>query len=45
MKMIAEDNVNITPEVMVTGQGGNIDNALMGTILKDMLKGKSKNSK
>jgi len=45
MEMVAEDKVNITPEVMVNGQGQDISNALMGTVLKDMLKGKPSENK
>ncbi len=38
MKLVAADNIQITPEVMVGGQSGNVSDALMGTILKGMLK-------
>ena len=38
MKLVAEDNIRITPEVMVgTSNGSGTTDALMGTILKDMI--------
>ncbi len=37
MKVVATDNIKITPEVMVGGSGGGAVDALMGTILKGML--------
>ncbi len=36
MKLVATDNIQITPDVMVTG-GGSATDALMGTILKGMV--------
>ena len=42
MKLVASDKIRITPEVMVgSGESSGMTNALMGTILKDMLKAKS----
>ena len=39
MKLVAAQDIRITPEVMVGGaESGGMTNALMGTILKDMLK-------
>ena len=40
MKIVAEQKIRITPEVMVGGgaAGGGTTDALMGTILKDMIK-------
>ena len=41
MKLVAEDNIRITPDVMTGGAGGSeINDALMGTILKGMITGK-----
>ncbi|MCK4276266.1 MAG: hypothetical protein KAX78_07120, partial [Phycisphaerae bacterium] len=41
MKLVAAKNIRITPEVMVGGaESTGMTNALMGTILKDMLKTK-----
>ena len=41
MKLVAGKQVRITPEVMVVGGGsGGMTNALMGTVLKDMLEPK-----
>lgn len=37
MKLVAEENIPITPDVMVGGAGGGTTDALMGTILKGML--------
>jgi uncharacterized membrane protein YqiK len=37
MKLVATEEVKITPDVMVGGPGGGMTDALMGTILKDML--------
>ncbi len=37
MKLVAQEDISITPEVMVGGPGGGMTDALMGTILKDML--------
>jgi len=37
LKMVSESNMEITPEVMVTGQSSGMTDALMGTILKGML--------
>jgi uncharacterized membrane protein YqiK len=37
MKLVATEGITITPDVMVGGPGGGITDALMGTILKDML--------
>jgi len=37
LKMVAEADMQITPEVMVTGQSSGMTDALMGTILEDML--------
>jgi len=38
MKLVAENNIRITPEVMVgTSNGSGMTDALMGTILKDMM--------
>ncbi|MCX5635217.1 MAG: SPFH domain-containing protein [Planctomycetota bacterium] len=36
MKLVAENNIKVTPEVMVSGSSG-INDALMGTMLKGML--------
>jgi regulator of protease activity HflC (stomatin/prohibitin superfamily) len=45
IERIAENDINITPEVMVNGsQGQNVSNALMGTMLKDMLNKKGESS-
>ena len=42
MKLVAAEKIRITPEVMVGGsESSGMTNALMGTILKDMLKTKS----
>ena len=42
MKLVAAEQIRITPEVMVGGsESGGMTNALMGTILKDMLKTKA----
>ncbi len=39
MKLVAADNIKITPEVMIGGGGGaGVTDALMGTMLKGMLK-------
>jgi len=38
IKLIAKEKINITPDVMVGGAGNGIPDALMGTILKDMIK-------
>ena len=39
MKLVGENNIRITPEVMVgTSNGSSMTDALMGTILKDMIK-------
>ncbi|MDD5134271.1 MAG: SPFH domain-containing protein [Phycisphaerae bacterium] len=40
LKLIAAENIDITPDVMVSGAGSGIPDALMGTILKDMVKEK-----
>lgn len=37
MKLVATDNIQITPDVMVTGGAGGTTEALMGTMLKGML--------
>jgi len=37
LKLVASDNIRITPEVMVGGGGSGMTDALMGTILKGML--------
>ena len=37
MKLVATNHIGITPQVMVSSESGGITNALMGTILKDML--------
>ncbi len=37
MKLVATEGIKITPDVMVGGPGGGMTDALMGTILKDML--------
>ena len=37
MKIVALENIKITPDVMVGGQGGGMTDALMGTVLKDMI--------
>ena len=37
MKLVATDNIRITPEVMVSGGSGGVTEALMGTMLKGML--------
>ena len=38
MKIVSESNIRITPEVMVGGSSGNgMTDALMGTLLRDML--------
>jgi hypothetical protein len=37
IKLVAEDNIQITPEVMVTGGTSGTTEALMGTMLKGML--------
>ncbi len=37
MKMVATDQIQITPEVMVNGGAGGTTDALMGTMLKGML--------
>jgi len=44
MKLVAAQNIRITPDVMVGGaEAGGMTNALMGTMLRDLLKtGKSK---
>ncbi len=42
MKLVASDQIKITPEVMIGGAGGGVTDALMGTMLKGMLKGKTK---
>jgi hypothetical protein len=44
MKLAAEKNIRITPEVMVNGSATTTD-ALMGTILKGMLKESSDSKK
>jgi len=36
MKLVADNNIRVTPEVMVSGSSG-INDALMGTMLKGML--------
>jgi len=42
MKLVADRNISITPQVMVGGaESTGMTNALMGTILKDMLKTQS----
>lgn len=42
MKLVAEDNIRITPEVMVgTSNGSGATDALMGTLLKDMINKKT----
>lgn len=38
IKLVAAENIDITPEVMVGGSGAGAGDALMGTILKDRLK-------
>lgn len=46
MKLVAINRVQITPEVMVTGGGsGGMTDALMGTLLRGMLKEQAKSSK
>lgn len=42
MKLVASDKIKITPDVMIGGAGGGITDALMGTMLKGMLKEKSR---
>ncbi len=42
MKLVAENRIGITPQVMVSSESGGMTNALMGTILKDMLDTKLK---
>ncbi len=42
MKLVASDRVKITPDVMIGGAGGGVTDALMGTMLKGMLKQKSR---
>jgi regulator of protease activity HflC (stomatin/prohibitin superfamily) len=37
MKLVAAEDIQITPDVMVGGAGAGMTDALMGTILKDML--------
>ena len=37
MKLVATDNIQITPDVMVSGGAGGTTEALMGTMLKGML--------
>lgn len=37
MKLVATDNIQITPDVMVSGAAGGTTEALMGTMLKGML--------
>ncbi|MBC8377886.1 MAG: hypothetical protein H8E62_01795 [Planctomycetes bacterium] len=37
MKLVATDNIQITPDVMVSGGTGGTTEALMGTMLKGML--------
>ena len=37
MKLVATDNIQITPDVMVTGGSSGTTEALMGTMLKGML--------
>ena len=38
MKIVSESDIRITPEVMVGGSSGNgMTDALMGTLLRDML--------
>jgi regulator of protease activity HflC (stomatin/prohibitin superfamily) len=37
MKMVATDQIQITPDVMVGGAGAGTTDALMGTVLRDML--------
>jgi len=41
MKLVASDQIRITPEVMVGGGGAGMTDALMGTILQGMLEGKT----
>jgi len=42
MKLVAENNIRITPEVMVGGSGTNgMTDALMGTIMRDKISGKT----
>ena len=40
MKLVADNGIGITPQVMVSSESSGMTNALMGTILKDMLKTK-----
>ena len=42
MKLVASDQIKITPDVMIGGAGGGATDALMGTMLQGMLKEKAK---
>ncbi|MHC4553174.1 MAG: hypothetical protein ACYSUT_10495, partial [Planctomycetota bacterium] len=44
MKLVATDEIKITPDVMVSG-GGSTTDALMGTMLKGMLDQQEQTSK
>lgn len=45
MRMVATDQIDITPEVMTSGAGAGMTDALMGTVLKGMLNKESSISK
>ena len=45
MKLVAAEGIGITPQVMVGGGGAGMTDALMGTVLKGMLKEKTKSRK
>ncbi len=45
MKLVATDNIQITPDVMVSGGAGGTTGALMGTMLKGMLDKQTENNK
>lgn len=45
MKLVASERIRITPEVMVNGGSGGVTDALMGTLLKGMLKEQAKSGK
>ncbi len=38
IKLVAQEKIDITPDVMVGGSSGTVPDALMGTLLKDMIK-------
>lgn len=43
VKLVSDNEIDITPDVMVGGGSAGVPDALMGTILKDMIKSKEQN--